>query len=153
MSVARPDNGGSKVFWNAGKLTPDYTALQPRRQPSAYQPSWEPQILLIQKNNHMFTYCSALTFIDKVSWRTYCHHLSCCTYRHYYLLNALQDRLLLWHDCIACSIQFLKGFFRRGTHVNLLEHQRFENFFNVLFFRSLTRKALSRERCIACHAK
>jgi hypothetical protein len=27
------DNGGSKDLWNFGKLLPDYTALQPRRQP------------------------------------------------------------------------------------------------------------------------
>jgi hypothetical protein len=26
-------------------LLPDYTALQPRRQPSSYSPPWEPQIL------------------------------------------------------------------------------------------------------------
>jgi hypothetical protein len=32
-----------------GKLLPDYTALQPRRQPSSYQPPWEPQILLNNK--------------------------------------------------------------------------------------------------------
>jgi hypothetical protein len=30
----RPDDGGSKDLWNVGKLLPDYTALQPRRQPS-----------------------------------------------------------------------------------------------------------------------
>jgi hypothetical protein len=29
-----PDDGGSKHLWNVGKL-PDYTALQPRRQPSS----------------------------------------------------------------------------------------------------------------------
>jgi hypothetical protein len=29
----RPDDGGSKNLWNAGKLLPDYMALQPRRQP------------------------------------------------------------------------------------------------------------------------
>jgi hypothetical protein len=32
----RPDDGGSKDLWNVGKLLPDYTALQPRRQPSSY---------------------------------------------------------------------------------------------------------------------
>jgi hypothetical protein len=42
----RPDDGGSKDFWNVGKLLPDYTALQPRRQQSSYSPTWEPQILL-----------------------------------------------------------------------------------------------------------
>jgi hypothetical protein len=31
----RPDDGGSKDLWNDGKLLPDYTALQPRRQPSS----------------------------------------------------------------------------------------------------------------------
>jgi hypothetical protein len=31
-----PDGGGSTDLWNAGKLIPVYTALQPRRQP----PSW-----------------------------------------------------------------------------------------------------------------
>jgi hypothetical protein len=42
----RPDDGGSKDLWNVGKRLPDYTALQPRRQPSSYSPPWEPQILL-----------------------------------------------------------------------------------------------------------
>jgi hypothetical protein len=32
--VVRSDDGGSKHFWNIGKLLPDYTAQQPRRQPS-----------------------------------------------------------------------------------------------------------------------
>jgi hypothetical protein len=32
------DDEGSKDFWNAGKFLPDYTALQPRRQPSSYSP-------------------------------------------------------------------------------------------------------------------
>jgi hypothetical protein len=29
------DDGGSKDLWNVGKLLPDYTALQPKRQPSS----------------------------------------------------------------------------------------------------------------------
>jgi hypothetical protein len=41
-----PDDGGSKDLWNSGKLLPDYTALQPRRQPSSYPPPWEPQFLI-----------------------------------------------------------------------------------------------------------
>jgi hypothetical protein len=45
----RPDDGGSKDLWNVGTLLPDYTALQPRRQPSSYSPPWEPQILLGHK--------------------------------------------------------------------------------------------------------
>jgi hypothetical protein len=40
------DDGGSKDLSNDGKLLPDYTALQPRRQPSSYSPPLEPQILL-----------------------------------------------------------------------------------------------------------
>jgi hypothetical protein len=40
-------DGGSKYLWNVGKLLPDYTVLQPRRQPSSYSPLWEPQILLL----------------------------------------------------------------------------------------------------------
>jgi hypothetical protein len=33
-STMRPDYGGSKRLWNAGKLLPDYTAQQPKRQSS-----------------------------------------------------------------------------------------------------------------------
>jgi hypothetical protein len=32
----RPDDGGSKNFWNTRQLLPDYTALYPRRQLSSY---------------------------------------------------------------------------------------------------------------------
>jgi hypothetical protein len=31
-------------LWNYGKLLPDYTAQQPRRQPSSYSPSWKPEM-------------------------------------------------------------------------------------------------------------
>jgi hypothetical protein len=31
-----PDGGGSKYLWNFGKLLPDYTVLQPKRQPSSF---------------------------------------------------------------------------------------------------------------------
>jgi hypothetical protein len=37
-AMSHPDDGGSKDLWNIGKLLPDYTALQPRRQPSSYSP-------------------------------------------------------------------------------------------------------------------
>jgi hypothetical protein len=33
--INRPDDGGSKDLWNVGKLLPDYTVLQPRRQQSS----------------------------------------------------------------------------------------------------------------------
>jgi hypothetical protein len=32
--IQRPDDGGSKGLWNFDKVLPDFTALQPRRQPS-----------------------------------------------------------------------------------------------------------------------
>jgi hypothetical protein len=48
IAMSRPDDGGSKDLWNVGKLLPDYTVLQPRRQQSEYSPPWEPQILLRQ---------------------------------------------------------------------------------------------------------
>jgi hypothetical protein len=32
----RPVDGGSKDLWNVGKILPDYTPLQPRRQPSSF---------------------------------------------------------------------------------------------------------------------
>jgi hypothetical protein len=35
-----------EVYLLPGKLLPDYTVLQPRRQPSSYSPPWDPQILL-----------------------------------------------------------------------------------------------------------
>jgi hypothetical protein len=39
-----PDDGGRKHLCNVGKLLPYYMVQQPRRQPSSYSPSWEPQI-------------------------------------------------------------------------------------------------------------
>jgi hypothetical protein len=32
----RPDGGGSSGLWNVGRIVPNYTALQPRRQPSSW---------------------------------------------------------------------------------------------------------------------
>jgi hypothetical protein len=43
--MSRPDDGGSKDLRNVGKLLPDYTAIQPRIQPSLYSPTWESQVL------------------------------------------------------------------------------------------------------------
>jgi hypothetical protein len=37
-SSRRPDDEGSKDLLNVGKLLPDYTAPQPRGQPSSYSP-------------------------------------------------------------------------------------------------------------------
>jgi hypothetical protein len=36
LGGTHPDDRGSKYLSNVGKLLPDYTALQPRRQPSYY---------------------------------------------------------------------------------------------------------------------
>jgi hypothetical protein len=36
FNLYRPDDGGSNDLCNVGKLLPDYTAQQPRRQPSSY---------------------------------------------------------------------------------------------------------------------
>jgi hypothetical protein len=36
-STHHPDDGGSKDLWNVGKLLPDYTELQPKRQPPSKQ--------------------------------------------------------------------------------------------------------------------
>jgi hypothetical protein len=50
------DDGGSKDLSNVGELLPDYTAQQPRRQPSSYSPPWEHQILLVLKVLLLFTH-------------------------------------------------------------------------------------------------
>jgi hypothetical protein len=39
-----PPSSGRWHIWNVGKQLPDYTAQQPRTQPSSYSPPWEPQI-------------------------------------------------------------------------------------------------------------
>jgi hypothetical protein len=52
-------DGGSKDLWNVGKLLPDYTALQPRRQPSSYSPPWEPQ-------NHPWVCFSYMACVTKL---------------------------------------------------------------------------------------
>jgi hypothetical protein len=52
-----PDDGGSKDLWNVGKLLPDYTALQPRRQPSSYSLPWEPQILISDLSHPWYMFC------------------------------------------------------------------------------------------------
>jgi hypothetical protein len=41
-------------LWNVGKLLPDYTAQQPRRQPSSYSLSWESEISLTWKKLLMY---------------------------------------------------------------------------------------------------
>jgi hypothetical protein len=43
-TLRSPDDGGGKHLWNVGKLLPDYTAQQPRRQPSSWLNSFSPII-------------------------------------------------------------------------------------------------------------
>jgi hypothetical protein len=47
LGDGRLDDGGSTDLENVRNLIPVCTAPQPRRQPSSYQPLWEPQIVLI----------------------------------------------------------------------------------------------------------
>jgi hypothetical protein len=53
----RPDDGGSKHLWNVGKLTPDHTAQQPRRQLS-YIRSCE------NYKSHVETVCFSETLVS-----------------------------------------------------------------------------------------
>jgi hypothetical protein len=54
-----------KLFWNVGKLLPDYTVLQPRRQQSSYSPPWEPQILLkLFCHQHSFSWFQETEFFS-----------------------------------------------------------------------------------------
>jgi hypothetical protein len=41
-------------LWSVGKLLPNYTELQTRRQPSSYSPPWEPQILQWQQRHQWY---------------------------------------------------------------------------------------------------
>jgi hypothetical protein len=61
----RPDDGGSKYLWNVGKLLPDYTPLQPRRQPSSYSPPWESEILLT-----LLFICDYMSAHGRISFNT-----------------------------------------------------------------------------------
>jgi hypothetical protein len=44
-SLLPPASGRCETIWNVGTTLPNYTVLQPRRQPSSYSPPWKPQIL------------------------------------------------------------------------------------------------------------
>jgi hypothetical protein len=59
----RPDDGGSKDLWNVGKLLPDYTALQPRRQPSF--------------NLTFFLFCSFKSVFAKFNDKPLCIYQQC----------------------------------------------------------------------------
>jgi hypothetical protein len=118
-----PDDGGSKDLWNVGKLLPlialmmaaastseneckllpDYTALQPRRQPSSYSPPWEPQILtmLSFKNFRSYLLVLILLFIFSVLWSSI-NHLCQITFGHFlfsrfhYLQNIFLSVFRIW---------------------------------------------------------
>jgi hypothetical protein len=61
MAEDRPDDGGSKDLWNVGTTLPDYTMLQPRRQPSSYSSPWKPQILLRKAVLYVRPICSCVS--------------------------------------------------------------------------------------------
>jgi hypothetical protein len=56
----RPDDGGSTDLWNTGKLTPVYTALQPRRQPSSQSPQWEPLVIPVSLSRQWFLHVTQI---------------------------------------------------------------------------------------------
>jgi hypothetical protein len=58
----RPDDGGSIDLWNTGELTPVYTALQLRRQPSSYPLPWEP------KTEHLYLHTLLTEDISTKVW-------------------------------------------------------------------------------------
>jgi hypothetical protein len=47
VEVYRPVDGGSKDLWNVGKLLPDYTVLQPRRQQSPGNLMFQKYVLML----------------------------------------------------------------------------------------------------------
>jgi hypothetical protein len=95
----RPDDGGSKDLWNVGELLPDYTALQPRRQPSLL--SWLRHLNLCRKNKLIFVY---FNFLFKIK-TTFLHkHWSVWTkiQRHY--VRRVWDQCPVWR--CADSVRF-----------------------------------------------
>jgi hypothetical protein len=52
-----PDDGGSMYLWNVGKLTPEYTAQQPGRQPSS-------QNFLVQEYSKTYCFTKILALIN-----------------------------------------------------------------------------------------
>jgi hypothetical protein len=62
-----PDDGVSKHLWNVSKFLPDFTAQEPRRQPSSYSPPWEPEISQGNKFSvimHCFSVLPQATFVQ-----------------------------------------------------------------------------------------
>jgi hypothetical protein len=99
--VAPTDDGGSKDLGNVGKLLPDYTTLQRRRQPSSYSPPWEPQIL--RRLSCLGVWCKWSTH------RTFWHHikvlnasLSC---KHFLIIPLFHSSWLIYVflRIISCS--------------------------------------------------
>jgi hypothetical protein len=85
----RPDDGGSKELWNVGKLLPDYTTQQQRRQPSSYSPPWEPEFLLIKNclkssmAQDQLSYLSILSIEHAIAKSLMCLQLLKQEYLHY----------------------------------------------------------------------
>jgi hypothetical protein len=81
---------GQYNLWNVGKLTPVYTALQPRRRPCLYSSPWEPQIM------HNSIYWGPETRQNSLqrpwSWRV-CHRsVSRATAAHWLLTSSSSNR-------------------------------------------------------------
>jgi hypothetical protein len=64
-----------KHLWNVGKLLPDCTTLQPKRQPSSYTPPWEPQTLLSERRGftHRNRWNFTCSFLLHTSIFTFIH--------------------------------------------------------------------------------
>jgi hypothetical protein len=64
-TTRRPDGADSKHLCNVGKLLPDDTAQQPRKQPSSFSSPWEPQI---SQPTDYFKYITNLTKMQPPNW-------------------------------------------------------------------------------------
>jgi hypothetical protein len=132
-------------LWNVGKLLPDYTALQPRRQPSSYSPPWEPHILhgviLNGRLNHItehipeqcmqnlrWTKWHCGKFSPSYSvfpWQSSFHHCSILIYHHSHHQGVVQEAQLrpqsLRESVSPHSLSLLKGNHEIGLHCQVLE--------------------------------
>jgi hypothetical protein len=106
MNIHRPDDGGSKDFWNVGEL-PDYTALQPRRQPSS-------KLVGFLKNYHKVSIKSFRTR-QSVSRQQRMH-----AYQH--LLSLRTSALRYWCSLIADKLIY--SFILSYSSAELLKHKQ-----------------------------
>jgi hypothetical protein len=105
----RSNEEGSKHLWNVGKLLPDFTAQEPRRQPFSYSPPLEPGISQVMSG------CYAL--FEKCAWNKRISGSS------YLCLSA-------WYNPRTARRIWMKF----GTDVMPLESNLKSNFSNFFFF-------------------